>query len=711
MMNRKNIRTTSMTGILLLLASSSLLAGEAKFYKDLTFPKLHDIEVPKVEEVTLSNGIRLFLLPDHELPLIELSARIGAGSIYEPAEKVGLASIVGEVMRTGGTATHSGEEIDELLESLAASVETSIELSYASATLSALEEDIDQALPILADILRNPIFPEDKIELAKIQERSAIARRNDDPNEIASREFRKLIYGADSPYARTPEYATIDRITRDDLVAFHKRFFHPENVMIGVWGDFTIEEMRARLEAVFGDWKGDGPYEAPPFPEVHYTFDSSIHLVRKTDIDQTYIYMGHIGGLRRDPEFYALTILNDILGGGFSSRLFRNVRDKLGLAYSVFGVYLANYKVPGVFIVGCQTKGETTVKALRAMKAEVERITQEPVTEEELERAKESYLNAFVFNFDTKGEIVQRLMTYAYYGYPLDFLEKTKANIERVTREDVLAAARKFIHPESLRILAVGNPERFDEPLETIGPVEEIDITIPVPKEELPEATADAVAQGKARLEAALEAIGGRQAAEKISSYRMTAEVEVSMQGQTMQMTVTDIGRFPDLQRQEMQLPFGTVTLVRNGESGWSKNPQGVAELSEAQRREMQNAMMKKLFFLLREFEQKDYEVQALAPVEEEGKRYDVVHIASKDFAMKLYLDPETALPLKRIAQEKVMGRMAKVEERYSDYRTVAGIRFPHRIETLADGKPFSTTIVKSLEVNIPIDPKQFEKP
>ncbi|MEK7996462.1 MAG: pitrilysin family protein [Planctomycetota bacterium] len=459
-------------------------AGEpARDYTRLKYPKLQDVQVPEVERVTLANGMRLFLLEDHELPLVSISVRFRTGSAYEPAQKVGLASITGEVMRTGGTTTKTGDEIDEELESIAASVETGIGLNSGSASMSVLKQDLDTGLAILADVLRNPAFAQDKIELAKMQQRSMISRRNDDVGDIAGREFGKLIYGPDSVYARQEEYATIDNISRDDLVAFHKKFYGPNNAMLAVWGDFDTRQMIAKIEKAFEAWE-KVDLDLPKAPQVQYEFRKTVNVVRKDDVNQSNVYLGHIGGLMSDPDYFALIVMNRILGGGFTGRLFKNVRSREGLAYSVFGAYSANYDYPGEFYVGCQTKSQSTVYAIRAMIKEVQKMQEAEVTDQELALAKDSFLNSFVFNFDTKGEIVNRLMTYEYFGYPADFLQKTKQNVEKVTKADVLRVARKHLQPDKVQVLAVGRPDDFDEPLSALGPVSEIDITIPPPKQQ-----------------------------------------------------------------------------------------------------------------------------------------------------------------------------------------------------------------------------------
>jgi len=254
-------------------------------YKELTYSRLGDIRIPDVKRVMLANGMQLFLLEDHELPLINMSAMIRTGSVYEPADKIGLANITGTVMRTGGTTGRTGDEIDEELEQIAASVETGIGESSGSASVSVLKEDIDTGLTILADVLMNPAFREDKIELEKIKTRSSIARRNDNARQIVRREYNKIIYGPQSVYARQTEYATIDNITRDDLVAFHKKFYRPNNMMLAVWGDFDTDGMIASLQKVFGGWE-KADTEIPAVPEVKYEFRPTVNLVRKDDINQ-----------------------------------------------------------------------------------------------------------------------------------------------------------------------------------------------------------------------------------------------------------------------------------------------------------------------------------------------------------------------------------------------------------------------------------------
>lgn len=681
-----------------------------KYYKDIEYPELRDIKIPKVEQVTLLNGIKLFLLEDHELPLIELSARIRTGSIYEPANKIGLAEITGEVMRTGGTKTKTGDEIDEELERLAARVETSIGEEAGFASMSVLKKDIDTGLNILADVLMNPEFRQEKIELSKVQHRSAIARRNDDVNQIARREFTKLIYGADSPYARYPEYETINNITRDDLIAFHKKYYHPNNVIMGVWGDFDSKTIIKKIENAFKDWK-KAEMDIPSVPEVNYDFEQTVNLIEKEDVNQTNIIMGHIGGEYNNPDYHALVLTNRILGIGFTSRLFRNVRSRKGLAYSVYGVYTADYDHPGVLYVGCQTKSESTIEAIRAMQEEVQKMTESEVTDEELAVAKESYLNSYVFNFDTKGEIVTRIMTYDYFGYPHDFLQKTKENIEKVTKGDILRVSKKYLHPNAMQILAVGKAEDFDQPLSVLGNVNEIDITIPTPEvEAAPEATEESLSKGKELLSDAIQVLGGDAAFEAINTMKWEGNMTaVTPQGE-MEMGVSTVMMMPDKLRANIQTPMGEMSQIINGDQGWIVSPQGTRPAPEQMKEQMQTNLWHNVSYLYANAGQQGLTVQYIGEEAVDSKACQVLRITPQDVKpFKLYLDAETHMPVKMSYQGTTMtGAPAATEQIFADFREVGDVKLPFQTTTTQDGKKAQEAFASDISINVDLQESQF---
>jgi zinc protease len=477
MRSKKTIQRATVGLCLMVFLTGGGLAQKAP--KDqFAFGPLNPIKMPKVQRAELPNGIKLFLVEDPEYPTIDVWAMVRVGSVFEPADKTGLASITGAVLRTGGTQSKTGDQIDKELETLAATVETGIGQTAGSIRVSVLKEDFDKALAILADILVNPAFRDDKIDLAKIMQRSMIARRNDDIGGITYREFNRLMYGKDSPYARQTEYATIDAITRQDLVDFYTAYFHPNNTYMAVWGDFKSADIIAKLKTALAAWKKGKP-STLPWPKVNYEFKSTVNYVEKPDVNQSNIMLGHIGGLMNNPDLPALNIMNQILS---FERMFKRIRTDEGLAYSVWGDYGATYIYPGVFSCGAQTKSQSTVYAVNIMLQELKKITEQEVNDDELARAKDGYLNSYVFNFESKSQVVNRLMSLAYYGYPLDFTDKQKAGVEKVTKADVLRVAKKYVQPGQVQILVVGKKEDFDKPLSTLGTVNVIDITIPAPK-------------------------------------------------------------------------------------------------------------------------------------------------------------------------------------------------------------------------------------
>ncbi|MDO8546649.1 MAG: pitrilysin family protein, partial [Nitrospirales bacterium] len=281
------------------------------------------ITVPEVERVVLENGLIVYLLPDRELPLVSVSAMIRTGSIYEPADKVGLAGLTGIVMRTGGTARLTGDQVDEELEFLAAHISMGIGGESGAASLDLLKKDLPQGLAIFADMLRTPAFESAKVEQAKRQALDAIRRRPDSPGGIAAREFRKLLFGADHPLGRESTTDTVSRITRDDLVAFHRQFFAPNSLILGVTGDFEKPAMLDALRKAFGDWKPQ-TVALPALPPVTASPGAgrSVNILRR-DLSQTHLRIGHLSVKENDPDYFALALLEDILGGNsFTSRLF-----------------------------------------------------------------------------------------------------------------------------------------------------------------------------------------------------------------------------------------------------------------------------------------------------------------------------------------------------------------------------------------------------
>ncbi|WP_168057722.1 M16 family metallopeptidase [Candidatus Manganitrophus noduliformans] len=456
-------------------AAPAPAATELPDPRTMTFPA-PAFQPPKPERQVLSNGMILYLLEDHELPLIRMEVIVKTGSIYEPADKISLAGLTGAIMRTGGTKRHSGDEVDEIIDQMAADLSVGIGADAGGAWLDVLKKDFDAGLALFADILMNPVFEEEKLQIAKNNAIEMIRRRNDRPSSIASREFNKQIYGADNPYGREATEETVRSIVRDDLVAFHRKYFVPNNIMIGVTGDFDKKEIIAKIEKAFAGWKKK-KIDFPEVPSVVERKDGGVYAIARP-ITQTQIRIGHLGIKQNNPDFFAVSILDDILGGGgLTSRLFSDVRTQRGLAYSVGSVFRPGNFERGVFIAYGETRVDTTHQAISTILDHIRKIRREPVTDEELKRAKESFLNSFIFSFSSPAQIVSRKMSLEYYGLPSDFLERYRDNVAKVTKEDILRVAKKYLHPDRLVILAVGDDGKFDQPLSSLGKVTQIQLT------------------------------------------------------------------------------------------------------------------------------------------------------------------------------------------------------------------------------------------
>jgi zinc protease len=448
-------------------------------WQQIPIPPLPAFHPQEPRRIELPNGMVIFLQEDHELPLIDGVARIRGGSRREPAAKAGLADIYGEVWRTGGTKTQTGDQLDDYLEIRAARVETSGGGDSTTLGWSCLKADFDDVFKVVMDLLQNPAFRDDKLDLAQREAFDGISRRNDDVGGIAARESAKLAYGAQSPYARVPEYATVAAISRPDLVNWYQTYVHPNNIIVGVSGDFDSAAMETKLRAAFGAWPKGPAFKKDDIPLQ--PAKPGYYLIPKTDVNQSAIRMVAPGTRRDDPDYFAIEVFNEAFGGGFSSRLFRDLRTGKGLAYSVGGGVGTAFDHPGVLRLSIGTKSQSTVEAIQGLYQEVDDLATKPITEEEINRAKDSILNSFVFNFDSPDKVLRERMAYEFYGYPADFLERYRAGIEKVQSADVKRVATKYMHKEKLAVLVVGNTGEFDKPLSSLGPVTTVDIAIPPP--------------------------------------------------------------------------------------------------------------------------------------------------------------------------------------------------------------------------------------
>ncbi len=698
------------TLLIALIASTLLIPASAQVqsWNKIPIPQLPAFKPQQPKRIELSNGMIIFLQEDHELPLIDGSARIRGGSVSEPAHKTGLVDMYGDVWRTGGTKTQTGDQLDDFLEVRAAKVETGGGPDSTSISFSCLKGDLDDVFKVFLDVLKNPEFRADKLELAQKAEADAISRRNDEVSEIAHREAVKLAYGADNPYARSAEYATVAAVTRQDLIDWHDKYTHPNNIILGISGDFDSAAMEARLRAAFESWP-----KGPEFhkPEVKYTpATPGYYLIPKDDVNQSNIRMVALGVTRDNPDYYAISVFNEAFGGGFSSRLFNDIRTKRGLAYGVGGGIGSNFGHPGVLQISIGTKSQSTVESIQATDQDIADLSKQPITDDEIQRAKDAILNAFIFRLDSPDKILVERMTYEFYGYPPDWLDKYQSEIKKVTAADVNRVASKYLHQDQLAVLVVGNTKEFDKPISSLGTVKQIDIMIPPPPGGADESKpAASNPEGKALASKVVAAMGGLP---KLQSIK-TMHVNITESDAGNPPSPVDVYlKFPDSMHVEMQIPQGKLTIVASPNAAFMSMPgMGSRNLPAAQKTEMMAQMHHDLVYVAQHAEDPAFTFAAAGTEKIGAIDAAILDIGGAIPWLRWYVDPSNGHILRE--QYKGMGQGGPFDGQteLSDWRTADGLTMPYKHENKQNGQATSTAEFKKIELNPQLDPKMFEKP
>lgn len=428
----------------------------------LSFRPLH-YEPPSAaaHRVVLRNGLVVFIAEDPALPLINVHLLLRAGSYLEPEGKPGLADLTGEMLRRGGTARLSADELDERLDFLATQMSTSIGETSGSATLNCLSDTLDESLGLLVEVLKTPRFQEDRLALLKEQQLQEMSKRNDDSSDIERQQWNRLLNGVGHFTNRLPTEASIRAVTRDDLLDFQRRYLHPSTMIAAVSGAFQRDEMLAKLEAAFGDWPGPRP-EVPRVPEqLGATAAPGLYRVQK-DVNQGRVSIGLVTTRRDSPDAYALEVMNDVLGGGgFTSRITRTVRSNEGLAYSAgSGLNLGIY-YPGRFRAAFQSKSRSVAYAAQLVVGEIERLRAEPPTADELDTIKKNLIETFPSNFSSAARSMQVFAADEYTGRDPAYWSTYRERIAAVTAADVQDVARRYLVPEKLIALVVGDQKEI----------------------------------------------------------------------------------------------------------------------------------------------------------------------------------------------------------------------------------------------------------
>lgn len=442
--------------LLCVLAAGVVRADDIPAHpRDLKFAP-YDFKLPNPADYRheLSNGVVVYLAPSNELPLVNLSFRFYGGTYLDAPGKEGLHGIMGAMMRRGGTASMSAEEVDEQLDFWAAQVGTGTDQYFVAASLNTLTHNFDDAFKLLIDILRTPAFQQDRLALLKEEILEGMKQRNDDANAILSREWGALLYGRDHFKGRHATQASIDGISVADLREAHGKLVHPGGLTISVTGDFKTPDMLSRLEALMNGWEKKAR-PAKPTDSTH-SFAAGVYHVEK-DVSQGKVNIGMRGVQLGHPDHLALQVMDQVLGaGGFTSRITKRIRKDEGLAYSAWSRTVPGTYFPGEFRANFETKSATVAFASKIVEEEVNRIRTEPVSAADLDVAKKALIESFPSRWGSEAQRCQRLMEDELIGRPFEYWQTFCDNVNALTAEEVRAAASRHLDPKKMAIMVVG---------------------------------------------------------------------------------------------------------------------------------------------------------------------------------------------------------------------------------------------------------------
>jgi len=485
------MKKTALTILAIAFVFVSLGPGQARHPSELKYQSLKfEPPDPKAFRVEYTGGLRAYVQEDRSLPLFNITAIVNCGGLYVPKEKVGLDNVLGDQLIKGGTKAREGTAIEERIDFLGGSLNFNVGERTAMLTLSVLSKDLDEGLAVFFDVLMNPEFREEPLKLAKARFVEQLRQANDQPNGVLSREYEKILYG-DNALTWQPTKASYEGITAADLKIFHSRFFSPKNVILAVAGDFSKADLKVKINKLAAGWKGK-PVAFPALPKSFPAPEPGVYFIQKA-INQGYINLGHLGIEDTNPDYFAVQIMNFILGGGsFTSRITTKVRSDEGLSYNQGSRFAYRWGFPGTLSGYVQTKSSTVGYAISLILAEFNRIRTEAVSDAEMETAVNYYLESFADAFQSAQATMSSFANLEMTGKPLDYYKTYRSKIQAVTKARVQEVAGKYIHPDKAVLMIVGDfepcnkgGEKWPGPLDKLGKVRRINLIDPMTGEEI----------------------------------------------------------------------------------------------------------------------------------------------------------------------------------------------------------------------------------
>lgn len=694
-----------------------------------------DVKFPPYEIRTLPNGLQVIAVSHHEQPAVSLRLIVRAGSAQDPDKKNGLANLAASLLDQG-TKTKSAEQVAQSIDSIGGALGVGAGTDLTSIFAAVMRNSLDTGLDIIADIAQNPSFALQEIERQRQQMISAMKVSYEDPDYLAASVFERLVYGFHpygKPDAGTP--ASLAAITREDLVAFHKRYFGPNNAILAVVGDVTPEQAFAGAERAFGKWQkidvpiapaGDVP---PPTRRVV--------IIDRPGAVQTEIRVGHIGLPRKHKDYLALDLALKILGGEGGNRLHRVLRSERGLTYGAEADIHA-LKDAGHIVASTDTRSESTAEALRLIVDEFARLRREPVHPRELGDAQAYLTGSFPLTIETPGAIALQVLNAVVYGLDLQELQTYRERVNSITPEDIQRVAQLYLHPDRLSIVLVGDANVFAKQLPAVGfdqveriPLSQLDLTAvdlrtparpiggrapqPFEPQLMPASFTKTVAPTQAAdtarlIEKAIDAKGGLELLRSIKTVRSDSEMTFATPTGQVKVSTRAYVRYPGQFRVDAKGPDGLLIQTFDNGSAWVGDGKDVENAPPLIVRAMEAGVQRDTVALLLALNDKRVPARRVDDVLVDGKAMPALEVQLKSSGrVVLVFDPATGL----LVQQRYGGEAGEpaTEEHFTDYRPVQGLQVAHRATHKREKNPPFERIVRSFEINVPIEPSFFKKP
>jgi zinc protease len=729
--------------------AAALVLAAAQSSAQISWPSIgpprplpaRDVRFPEYHHQTLPNGLQVVAVLHHEQPVVSMRMVVRAGGALDPKGKHGVAELTAALL-TQGAGGRTAKELNDAVDFIGGAMGANAGNDIGLINVVVMKDSFDVGMGLMSDLARRPTFADEEIERQRQQMLSALQVSFEDPEFIADAVFRRLVYGFHPygmPQSGTPE--TIAGITRDDIVAFHRRHFAPNNSILAVVGDVTADEAFAAAKKVFGDWpRVDVPtdkFVAPPEPTRR------VVVINKPDAVQTEVRVGHIGVRRDHPDYMALNLAVRILGGEGANRLHQVLRTERGLTYGA-SADMDTLREGGAFEASTNTRSEATGEALRLMVDEFWRLQRERVGERELAEAKAYLAGSFPLTIETPDAIATQVLNVLFYGLPVEQLQSFRQRVNAVTTDDIERVARLYLRPDRLSIVLVGNASAFANQLRGLGfgTFETIEMrNLDLAAIDFKKTATGRVGQAgpfrgpgrvgrvayteqqativptegesaKALLDFAIAGKGGLDTLRRVKSIRAVTDAEMSTPSGSIAGQTTTYLQYPNLVRVETKLPDTSLIQVYDGAHAWVRDRSGTHDVPAPMLRDLEAGLKRDTVALLVAAADGQVRARLLPDVQDEqGRRHRVLELSSSDLdPLVLYIDPETGLVLKQAYVAGAAGQPL-VEEIFSDYKLVDGLQVAFTAKVRRGGAPVLDRRVKDITINAPLDPALFKRP